>query len=190
MAIELRKIPGISALLSHIPSEQFGRYLLVGLGNTLLGYSAFAAFTWLLQPALPNVYYRVMVAQATASFLTITIAFLAYKWLVFKTRGNYLREWLKCFAVYGSNNLLNLALLPILVVFIRRVSYFERQAPFIAGALLIGFGVVYNFLGHKNFSFKPYAASAARRNAAAHGINSLQNEAPPTEAPTRESLVS
>lgn len=185
----LKKTPGMSTLLSHIPSGQFGRYLLVGFGNTLLGYAAFAAFTWLLQPVVPNVYYRVMVAHVTASFISITIAFLAYKWLVFRTRGNYLREWLKCFAVYGSSNLFNLALLPILVVAIRRVGHFEQQAPFIAGALLIGFGAVYSFWGHKNFSFKPCSASAARRNTAAHGINSLQNTAAPIEAPTGEPLV-
>lgn len=192
MTTALKKFPGMSTLLSHIPQGQFGRYLLVGFGNTVVGYSTYAAFTWLLQPMFPNVYYRVMVAQATASFLTITIAFLAYKWLVFKTRGNYLREWLKCFAVYGSNNLLNLALLPIFVVFIRRVSHFERQAPFIAGALLIGFGVVYNFWGHKNFSFRTSSGSvpaSAPRNAVAYGIKPVQHVAAQTEPRAGEQLI-
>jgi len=192
MAIALKKIPGMSALLSHIPSGQFGRYLLVGLGNTLLGYSAFATFTWLLQPVLPNVYYRAMVAHVSANFLSITLAFLAYKWLVFRTRGNYLREWLKCFAVYGSSGLLSLALLPILVAGIRHATHFERPAPFIAGALLIGFGAVYNFLGHKNFSFRTSSgsvSSAAPRNAIAYGIKPVQHVAAQTEPRARKQLV-
>jgi hypothetical protein len=31
----------------------------------------------------------------------ITIAFLCYKHFVFRTHGNYLKEWLRCFAVYS-----------------------------------------------------------------------------------------
>ena len=37
--------------------------------------------------------------------LGITVAFLCYKHFVFRTKGNYLKEWLRCFAVYGSEQL-------------------------------------------------------------------------------------
>ncbi len=185
----LKKFPGMSILSNHIPPGQFRRYLLVGFGNTVVGYSTFAAFTWLIDPVVPHGY---LVASAASNLFTITTAFLAYKWLVFKTRGNYLREWLKCFAVYGSSMLLNLALLPIVVGGIRHATHFQRQAPFIAGALLIGFGVVYNFWGHKNFSFRTSAgsvSSSALRNAVAYGIKPVQHVAAQTEPRAGEQLI-
>jgi hypothetical protein len=42
----------------------------------------------------------------------------------------------------------------VLVVMIRRNTRFDAQAPYIAGALLTAFMVVYSFLGHKKFSFR------------------------------------
>ncbi len=30
------------------------------------------------------------------------VAYLGYKFFVFRTKGNFLSEWLKCFAVYGT----------------------------------------------------------------------------------------
>ena len=152
MTNRLQRLPGVSALLSHIPPGQFGRYLLVGIWNTLFGYGTFAAFTALLDPHIP---YGYILASAASSALSITQAFLLYKWFVFKTKGNYLREWLRCVAVYGSNIILNLILLPLLVVAIRHFTRYDRQAPYLAGALLAGLAVIYSFVGHKTFSFRP-----------------------------------
>ena len=143
-------------LTAHIPPGQFGRYLLVGLWNTLFGYGMFAAFTALLNPVVSHSY---MWASALSSVINITVAFLGYKWFVFKTKGNYLREWLRCMTVYGSGIVLGLIVLPILVFLIRHNTRFDAQAPYIAGALLSGFVVVYSFLGHKHFSFRVEAGS-------------------------------
>src|SRR5258708_25244833 len=145
-----QQLPGVSAILSHIPAGQFGGYLLVGAWNTLFGYGAFAAFTALLDP---HMQYGYLLAAAASSSLSTTQAFLLYKWFVFKTQGNYWREWLRCMAVYGSSILLNLILLPLIVLAIRYTTRYDRQAPYIAGALLTGFGVIYSFVGHKKFSF-------------------------------------
>jgi len=141
---------------AHIPPGQFGRYLLVGLWNTVFGYGMFAAFTALLNPVVSHSY---MWASALSSVINITVAFLGYKWFVFKTKGNYLREWLRCMTVYGSGIVLGLIVLPILVFLIRHNTRFDAQAPYIAGALLSGFVVVYSFLGHKHFSFRVEAGS-------------------------------
>jgi putative flippase GtrA len=138
-------------LTSHIPPGQFGRYLLVGLWNTVFGYGMFALFTALLNPILSHSY---MWASALASLLNITVAYLGYKWFVFKTKGNYLREWLRCVAVYGSGIALGLIVLPILVFAIRHNTRLDAQAPYIAGAILTAFTVLYSFLGHKHFSFR------------------------------------
>jgi len=141
-----------AALTRHIPPRQFGRYLLVGALNTAFGYTTFAIFTAVLDKFVPQSY---MLASVLSSAINITVAFLGYKWFVFKTRGNYLREWLRCVGVYGGNILFGLALLPIMVYVLRHHFGLQRQAPYIAGALLTGFTVLVSFFGHKHFSFKP-----------------------------------
>jgi len=40
------------------------------------------------------------------------------------------------------------------VLVIRRNTRFVAQAPYIAGAILTAFMVVYSFWGHKKFSFR------------------------------------
>jgi putative flippase GtrA len=142
----------LSALTRHIPPSQFGRYLLVGLWNTAFGYATYAFFTALLDKVVPQSY---MLASVLSSFINITVSFFGYKWFVFKTRGNYLREWIRCVGVYGSNILFGLAILPVLVYAIRHHTHLQRQAPYVAGAFLTAVTVLVSFFGHKHFSFKP-----------------------------------
>jgi putative flippase GtrA len=136
---------------SHIPPAQFGRYLIVGTFNTLFGYLSYAALTAWLAPRISLSY---VVAMVLSTPLNITIAFLGYKWFVFRTRGNYLREWARCFAVYMSGTLIALVLLPILVAALHYGLGLTKSAPYVAGATLTAFGVLYNFFGHKRFSFR------------------------------------
>lgn len=150
-------------LTSHIPPGQLGRYLLVGVWNTLFGYSTFAVLTALLKPYVPQSY---MLAAVLSSVLNFTVAFLGYKWFVFRTKGNYLREWVRCMAVYSSSLLVGIGALPILVWIIRLTSRFDRQAPYLAGAVVTGFGAIYSFLGHKNFSFRPVSKAHGSSGAA------------------------
>jgi putative flippase GtrA len=140
----------IAKLTAHIPPAQFRRYLLVGVCNTVFGYATYAAFTALLTPHLPHAY---IVASLVAGVLNITEAFLTYKWIVFKTRGNYLREWMKCIVVYSGGTLIGVLLLPIFVFTLRHLTRVDSSAPYIAGAALTGLNIIAGFLGHKNFSF-------------------------------------
>jgi len=95
-----------------------------------------------------------MYAWLLSNLLAITAAFLAYKWFVFKTRGNYLVEWIRCFGVYGSGFLFGVIALPITVAVLRRVLHRPDFAPYIGVALLTSVTVILSFLGHRNFSFK------------------------------------
>jgi putative flippase GtrA len=137
-------------LTAHIPPAQFSRYILVGIWNTVFGYGIYAGFTALLTPHVSHAY---IVASLLANFLAITTAFLAYKWFVFKTQGNYLREWMRCVAVYGGSSLIGILLLPVFVFALRHLTRFVSSAPYIAGAALTGLGAISSFLGHKKFSF-------------------------------------
>ena len=140
----------IARLTAHIPPAQFSRYLLVGIWNTVFGYATYAVLTALLTPYIPHAY---IVASVLAGILNITEAFLVYKWLVFKTKGNYLREWMRCVVVYSGGILIGILLLPVFVFALRHLTRSDSSAPYIAGAALTGVNVVAGFLGHKNFSF-------------------------------------
>jgi putative flippase GtrA len=137
-------------LTSHIPPAQFSRYTLVGIWNTVFGYGAYAGLTALFTPRVAHGY---ILAAVVSSFFGITVAFLAYKWFVFKTKGNYLREWLRCFVVYGSTTLIGIVLLPLLVFACRRFVGLEASAPYVGGAAITGLTVIVSFLGHRHFSF-------------------------------------
>ncbi len=141
-----------ASLTNHIPPNQFARYLVVGAWNTLFGYGTFALFTALLTPVLPHGY---VVAMLLSGLLNITVSYLGYKWFVFKTKGNYLREWMRCVAVYSSGIILGACLLPVVVYILRHATRFQTAAPYLGGALLTALGVLYNFLGNKKFSFRP-----------------------------------
>jgi putative flippase GtrA len=146
-----RERTGLAALGGHFPPGQFGRYLLVGAGNTLFGYGTFAFFVAILDPVVPHGY---ILASLISSVINITVSYLNYKWFVFKTKGNYLREWARCVVVYSGAIVINAALLPVVVFAIRRWTSFFAAAPYIAGAVLIGCTTIYSFVGHKNFSFR------------------------------------
>ncbi len=145
------RFPGLTRLAAWFPPGQFVRYVVVGAWNTLFGYATFAALTALLAPVIP---YSYMAASLLSSVVNITVAFLGYKWFVFKTKGNYLREWARCVVVYSGSIAVSLALLPVLVAIISHATQYKREAPYIAGALLTVVSVVFSFVGHRKFSFR------------------------------------
>jgi putative flippase GtrA len=172
------------------PPGQFLRYLGVGVMNTFFAYTCFAFFLYLLNGTMPQrlLYLAVMFASIAAFPINVTIAYLGYKFLVFRTRGNYIREWLRCFTVYGVGALPSLLALPavtgLLQTFFHRHSvalhhllvYIERPlsgallilmqrittgralAGYLAGAIVVAASTIYTFLGHKNVTFRRSSA--------------------------------
>jgi putative flippase GtrA len=148
--------PGVKALLKHFPPDQIVRYLVVGVWNTLFGYCVYAAFVTIYSHLLSHRHLSLTVdlASVTSTPLGITMSYFCYKFFVFRTQGNYLREWLRCFAVYGTAMIPGLVVLPLLTRALLQVPHLHRSAPYLAGALVIGFTAIYSFLGHKKFSFR------------------------------------
>jgi len=136
----------------HIPQAQFLLYLVVGGWNTIFGYICFFLLTRWLSRAIPA--YSYVVANLAANLVAITVAFLGYKWFIFRTKGNYLREWMRCLVVYSTAILLSTAALPPLVGLIRHTTHYQSQAPYIAGALVGMLTVISSFFGHKHLSFR------------------------------------
>lgn len=141
-----------SRLTRHIPPGKFLRYLLVGGWNTVFGYSTFAGIYYMLhRQRIPAAY---VYAQVISNFINITVAFFGYKLFVFKTKGNYLREWMKAMAVYWSGFLPGLILLPLTIKALNYGFHLKESAPYIANAILMCVGVVYSFVGHSKVTFR------------------------------------
>jgi putative flippase GtrA len=130
---------------------QIVRYLLVGGFNTCFGYSLFVGFNYLFR-ALGV--YGSELASLIGNVIAITVAFLGYKWFVFRTHGNYLREWLRCLSVYGSSMLFALVMLPPLTLLLRRWYGHSQMASNVAAAILTVVTVAATYFGHKHFSFR------------------------------------
>jgi putative flippase GtrA len=146
-----RRFGRLSKFASHIPPGQFLRYILVGIWNTVLGYGLYALLTMLL---MPRFRFGYLYAAVLSGALSITVAYFGYKFFVFKTRGRYLAEWLRCVIVYGTAMLPGLVLLPLLVEGLHLFFHLQRSAPYAGGALMTGFTAIYSFLGHKHFTFR------------------------------------
>jgi len=176
----------LQRLVNLFPGGQFLRYICVGLFNTVFGYSTFALTLHLLNHLVPQryLYLTVIAASLISTPLNITVAYFGYKVFVFKTRGNYLIEWFKCFGVYGVGMLpgllalsavtkllqstihahgpqLHLAITHIAahlsgspLGLLQKLSSGKAVAGYIAGALVQGLTTIFSFVGHKKVTFK------------------------------------
>lgn len=145
----------LKRLFIGVSRGQIMRYLVVGTWNTLFGYGCFFLILRLFlhlsatQPAL-----TANIALVFAAIINITVSFLGYKWFVFRTQGNYLREYRRSLLVYLPSLILNAVAIAPLTALLRLAPHLKTQAPYVAGALLAGFTVILNFFGHKHISFR------------------------------------
>jgi putative flippase GtrA len=176
----------LQRFVNLFPTGQFVRYLCVGVFNTFFGYLSFAIILTLLNAALPArlLYLTVILASVLSMPLNITVSYLCYKFFVFRTKGNYLGEWVKCFAVYGTGMIPGLVALSALtrflqsmihshaalfhvllntverhlsgrlLAFLQHIATGKAMAGYIAGAIVIGVSTIYSFVGHKNVTFR------------------------------------
>jgi putative flippase GtrA len=181
----------LQRLVNLFPGGQFARYLCVGVFNTFFGYASFAVVLTLLNAGLPArlLYLTVILASILATPVNITVSYLGYKFFVFRTKGNYLGEWLKCFAVYGAGMVPGLVALSALtrflqsmlhghaaalhfglnaverhvsgraLLFLEHIATGKAMAGYIAGAVVIGVSTIYSFVGHKKVTFRTKEAA-------------------------------
>jgi putative flippase GtrA len=177
----------LQRIVDLFPPGQFARYLCVGVFNSLFGYINFAVILALLNKVLPLRFLplTVVLASISSTPLNITVSYLTYKFFVFRTKGNYLGEWFKCFTVYGTGMIPGLvaasALTRILqslihshaaslhslvnaiahhlsgppLALLHHIATGKAMAGYIAGAIFMGTTSIYGFIGHKTFTFRP-----------------------------------
>jgi putative flippase GtrA len=118
------------------------RYLFVGGANTAFGYLATVGLYYALRPHL-----HIVVIGALANVVCITEAFITYKLFVFNTRNGWIREYLRCYVVYGGSAVIGIAGLWLLVNIL--------GVPFwLAQGLLMVVSVVVSYTGHDRFTFR------------------------------------
>jgi putative flippase GtrA len=126
----------LARLTNHFPPGQFLRYALVGGWNTVFGYSTYIVFLSLLNHLLPLrlLTLTAVLAAIISTPLNITVAYLGYKFFVFRTKGKYLVEWVRCFAVYGTSMVPSLLVLAALTRFLQ--TQLDHHHAYLAAALL------------------------------------------------------
>lgn len=116
-------------------------YLMVGGWNTLFGlamYTVMVHFLW------PMIHY--MAISLICAVLGITNAYICYKFFVFQTKGNVLREYLRCYVVYGFSWVTRLVPLYCLVDLL-------DMHPAWANMWVTLLGIIISYFGHKFFTF-------------------------------------
>ncbi len=117
------------------------RYLLAGGWNTAFGYGVGVGLYNILSPTM-----HVLIIGTIANVLSISMSFLTYKLFVFKTKGSWLREYVRTYIVYGGASLLGILLLWLLVDGAGLKIWLAQ-----AGVIVVT--VVVSFTGHSRFTF-------------------------------------
>ncbi len=136
-------LPSSPASWPWFGREKQIKFLLVGGWNTVFGYSVFLAF-YALTSRL-GLHY--LVAMVLAQAVAITNAYLAYRKLVFKSRGAIGAESLRFGAVYAYTFAFNAAALPLLV----HRAHFNPAA---AQALIVLVSAFVSWFAHSRWSFR------------------------------------
>jgi putative flippase GtrA len=116
-------------------------YVAVGAWNTIFGFGLFALAYKVLGSAV-----NYMLLLGACNILAITNAYICYKVFVFRTRGNWPKEYGRFLAVYGLATAIGMAGIGALV------QGFHLH-PVAANAIVTIGTIVISYVGHKRFSF-------------------------------------
>jgi putative flippase GtrA len=118
------------------------RYIIVGAWNTIFSYAAFVLLYF-----YTNHWLHYMGILVLSQIVGLTNAYITYKYFVFKTKGNFIREYLRFYVVYGTTFIVNL----VLIAFFVEVLGFN---PIVSQGVIAIIVVAMAYFGHSRFSFK------------------------------------
>jgi putative flippase GtrA len=125
---------------SRIIKSFYLRYLIVGFYNTGIGYLIFFLVNFFL---VDITHYLVILVLSF--FLSLGHAFMAQRYIVFKSKSPWLKEYVRFFTV----NLLGLTVNALLLVIFVNVGLSVLISQAISMLMVTGL----SFFSHKNFSF-------------------------------------
>lgn len=82
-----------------------------------------------------------------ATVINITNAYICHKFLVFKTKGNYIKEYMRYYVIYSVPIGLGFVFLPFSIEILKLNFY-------VAQAILTLITVIISYFGHKHVSFR------------------------------------
>jgi putative flippase GtrA len=133
--------------LLRVVRDQRVAFLAVGAINTAVGYLAFAGFQMTVGQR-----WGYLAALPCAHVVSVLIAFVLYRFVVFRVRGHVLADLWRFETVYLSALAVNFALLPVLV----EIAHLN---VYLAQALIMFVTAAMSWVGHKNYSFRRKSSS-------------------------------
>jgi putative flippase GtrA len=121
--------------------EQGLGYLICGGINTLFGYFGSIGLYYLLEGLLSTFLIIVII-----KIMTITFSYLTYKMFIFKTKGNWIREYFRCYVSYGAVSILTMGMLLVLVDYLK-ISFWVAQL------FTIIIAASFSFVAHSYYTF-------------------------------------
>lgn len=121
------------------------RFLVVGVWNFLFGYLAFAGIYWCLNESLPD-----WAISSMATVIGISMSFLTHRFITYRSKGCWWRQYLRFYVVYGGQAIFNIFLIWIFVTKNKINAYLAQLA------ISLTLTIVSYWL-HKYFSFKEVA---------------------------------
>ena len=118
------------------------RFLVIGGLNTIVGYFTVTIIYFLLASRVGIIFVGII-----SNVVAISIAFTLNKIFVFRTRGNWLREYLRSYITYASTGFLGIFLLWLLVGRLG-INIWISQAAIVLIVTTV------SFFGHKKITFK------------------------------------
>lgn len=135
--------PGASpGPLQRLIRDQRVLFVLVGGANTLFSTALYAALVLLLGHRIPAVGCLLI-----AWSISLILVFIVYRRLVFRVAGHFWRDLVR----FASVNLASLLLNSLLLVAATEVAGLH---PIYSQIAITCFIVVFNYVGHKYFSFR------------------------------------
>ncbi|MBF6127586.1 GtrA family protein [Nocardia brasiliensis] len=136
--------------LLRVVRRQELAFAVVGGFNTALGIGMTVVWLAVLGDNVPP-----SVAVAAAYAVSIAVAFVLHRTLVFRVRGHLLRDFLRFVAVNSGGLLLNMVLLELAV----SVWHFPDKP---AAVVVMGLVAVASYFGHRHISFHRRPAVESR----------------------------
>jgi putative flippase GtrA len=143
--------PGPPGWLLRVVRDQRVAFLVVGAINTVVGFLCFAAFLMTVG-RLWGPPWGYLATLACAHVVSVLIAFVLYRFVVFRVRGHVLADLWRFETVYLSALAVNFVLLPGLVEI-------AHLPVLLAQALIMAVTSLMSWVGHKNYSFRRPASS-------------------------------
>jgi putative flippase GtrA len=120
------------------------RFLFAGIFNTLVGLATFPILFFTLSSYELH-YLKIL---ALSQIVCVCVAFITNKFLVFRTRGNYMTEFVKFISFHLTYFFINLISLPVLVEFLG----FNPVTGQVLFAIVV---VISSYFWHSKITFTP-----------------------------------